>query len=116
MGRYVVWQPEAGQAEADGVKVSAGNTKAAAEEWADHDDYRSNEFHIVGGQPATVMVRDLDSGKAHEWIVSGESVRHYTARLRIPLARGHEPVDGGPSAGDAGACAVAARPLGATGD
>lgn len=85
MGRYVVWQPEAGQAEADGVKVSAGNTKAAAEEWADHDDYRSNEFHIVGGQPATVMVRDLDSGKAHEWIVSGESVRHYTARLRIPL-------------------------------
>jgi hypothetical protein len=84
MGRYVVWKPEAGQTEADGVKVSARDARTAAEEWADADDYKSNEFHIVGGQPATVMVRDIDSGKAFEWIVSGETVRHYTAKLRVP--------------------------------
>ena len=88
MGRYVVWQPASGQTEDDGTKVSASNTKTAVEEWAAHDDWNSNEFHIVGGQPATVMVRDLDSGKAFEWIVSGESVRHYSAQPRIPLARG----------------------------
>lgn len=85
MGRYIVWQPEAGQTEADGAKVSAHSPQAAAEEWADHDDFASTEFRIVGGQSATVMVRDIDSGQAHEWIVSGESLRQYTARLRIPL-------------------------------
>ena len=85
MGRYVVWQPEGGQTEADGTKVSARSTQVAAEEWASNDDWNSNEFAIVGGQPATVMVRDLDSGKAFEWIVSGESVRRYMAQLRIPL-------------------------------
>jgi hypothetical protein len=80
-----VWQPAAGQTEADGVKVSARSTQVAAEEWAYHDDFISKEFHIAAGQPATVMVRDLDSGKAHAWIVSGESRPEYTARLRIPL-------------------------------
>ena len=87
MGRYVVWQPGAGQTEADGEKVSARDARTAVEEWAYHNDYASNEFHIVGGQPATVMVRDLDAGKAFEWIVSGESVRRYTAQLRQPLKR-----------------------------
>ena len=83
MGRYIVWQPAAGQSEADGTKITARDARTAAEEWADHDDYKSNEFHIVGGQPATVMVRDLDSNvRPLEWIVSGESVRHYKAQLR----------------------------------
>jgi hypothetical protein len=85
MGRYIVWHPEIGQTEADGARVSARDQKTAAEEWAEHEDYASNEFHIVGGQPATVMVRDLDSGKTHEWIVQGETRREYTARLRVPL-------------------------------
>lgn len=83
MGRYRVWQPDAGQSESDGVSVTARDAKTAVEEWADHDDYKSLEFHIVGGQPANVMVKDIDRGKINEWIVSGESVRVYTAKLRI---------------------------------
>ena len=82
MGRYVIWQPEAGQDEAHGIKISARDARTAVEEWADRDDFASNEYHIVGGQPATVTVRDVDAGTAVEWIVSGESVRRYTAQLR----------------------------------
>lgn len=79
MGRYIVWQPGAGQTEDDGMRVTARDAKQAVEEWADADDYRSNEFHIVGGQPASVIVHDLDSGTRGTWTVSGESRRVYTA-------------------------------------
>ena len=85
MGHYVIWQPGAGQTEADGTKCSARSANEAAEEWAWNDDINSNEFHIVGGQPAIVTVRFLDTGEAFEFVVSGESRREYTARLRIPL-------------------------------
>jgi len=44
MGRFVVWQPNAGQKEPDGAKVSARDARAAVEEWAAHDDRSSNEF------------------------------------------------------------------------
>ncbi len=90
--KYVVWQPDAGQTEADGDGVSATDPKKAAEAWADHDD-SSNEFRIVGGQPATVKVKDLSSGATREWIVHGESRREYTARLRIPLAGNAYPIE-----------------------
>ena len=82
MGRFVVWQPMNGQTEADGVSVTAFDARTAVEEWAEHDDSKSNEFHIVGGQPATVLVRDLDGGEPGEWIVSGEALRRYTAKRR----------------------------------
>ena len=67
------------------MKCSARSANEAAEEWACHDDFKSNEFHIVGGRPAIVTVRFIDTGEAFEFVVSGESRREYTARLRIPL-------------------------------
>jgi hypothetical protein len=79
--RYIIWNPSAGKTENDGVKITARSAQIAVEKWADYNDFNSNEYHIINGHPATVMVRDLDSSKALEWIVSGESIRKYTARL-----------------------------------
>ena len=82
MDSYLVWQPEAGQTEEDAREVLALAAQFAAEAWAKTDDHVGNEYTIVGGQPATVMVRDLRGGEATEWIVSGELVRRYTANAK----------------------------------
>lgn len=77
---FVIWRPENGQDEDDGKGVCAYNAEEAVERWARWDDANSADYHIVGGQPAKVMARDLSTGTATEWIVSGESVPHYSAR------------------------------------
>lgn len=79
MPSYLVWQPEAGQTDTNGMRVRAHEAGAAAEMWADADDYASAEYHIVQGHPAAVMVRDVKTGETTEWVVVGESVRRYTA-------------------------------------
>jgi hypothetical protein len=83
-GRYVVWQPENGQTDEDGMKLMAFDAEHAAQLWAERDDHRSAEHHIVGGQPATVMVRNIDTAEVSEWVVSGEVEYRYTARQCIP--------------------------------
>lgn len=80
---YVVWEPTNGQTIVDGRRFTADGPQRAAEQWADWSDYASNEYHIVNGQPATVMVRDVNGGPTREMIVSGESVRRYAAKLRV---------------------------------
>ena len=80
---FVVWEPSAGQAISDGRRFVADGPQHAAEQWADWSDSASNEYHIVGGQPTTVMVRDEAGGTVRELIVQGESIRRYTAKLRI---------------------------------
>jgi hypothetical protein len=76
----VVWEPAAGQTIVDGRRFIADGPQQAAEQWADWSDYASNEYHIVGGQPATVMVRDVNGGPAREMIVHGEQLRRYSAK------------------------------------
>ena len=80
---YVVWEPSNGQTFLDGRRFAADSPQHAAEQWADWNDYASNEYHIVGGQPSTVMVSDANGKPLRELIVSGESIRRYTAKLRI---------------------------------
>jgi len=80
---YVVWEPALGQGIADGRRFAADGPQHAAEQWADWSDYASNEFHIVGGQPAVVMVRDVNGGPTRELIVCGEQIRRYAAKLRV---------------------------------
>lgn len=80
---FVVWEPSAGQSVADGRRFEAEGPQHAAEQWADWDDWSGNEFHIVGGQPATVKVQDVNGGPVREMIVQGESIRRYTAKLRV---------------------------------
>lgn len=83
---YVVWEPAVGQTIVDGRRFAADGPQHAAELWADWSDYASNEYNIVGGQPATVMVRDVNGGPVREMLVQGESIRRYTAKLRVQPA------------------------------
>lgn len=83
MGHYIVWCPDLGQQQKDGVKVTAISADEAAREWAGWHDHYSAEYRIVGGTDETVTVLNLDTGERHDWIVSGESVPHYRARLIV---------------------------------
>ena len=93
MGRYLVWEPSCGQTEEDAKKISAYDPACAVREWAEWSDRTSAEYHIVGGQPTAVMVRDLDAPKALlEYTVSGDSMPVYYARIKKPAepkAEGH---------------------------
>ncbi len=85
---FVVWEPANGQSIADGRRFNAEGPQHAVEQWAEWSDHESNEYHIVGGQPAVVMVRDANGCATREMIVSGESILQYTAKLRIDAKQG----------------------------
>jgi len=85
--KYLVWRPEYSQEPEDGVVIDAYDANAAACKWAERDDQRSADYMIVGGTDATVMVRAVNNpAQQFEMIVSGESMPHYRARVRIPPA------------------------------
>jgi len=84
MGRYLVWEPAAGGIEESANETNAPDARTAASDWADNEDYESDDFTIASGIPATVVVRDLDTGKLTEWIVHGKAVRDYTAVQKTP--------------------------------
>ena len=79
MGRYMVWEPAAGGLEDSADEVNAADAGTAAKDWADNEDFESAEYAIASGIPALLMVRDLDTGELTEWVVSGKTVRVYTA-------------------------------------
>lgn len=80
---YVIWEPARGESETGGDTVSARTAQEAVEKWADWDDCTGGEYSIIDGDPATVKVRDLRTGELSEWVVHGETVRTYTAKLSI---------------------------------
>lgn len=82
--RFIVWRPESGQNEKDGIMVHAYCAEEAVERWARHNDYQSLDFQIANGQPAKVMVRDLNTRTVNKWIVSGKSVTQYHASRITP--------------------------------
>lgn len=74
MNTYIVWRPENGQTEDDGQPFRAMDAAAAVREWAEWDDRTSADYHIVGGTPAEVMVREVGSQDApRTYIASGEA-------------------------------------------
>jgi hypothetical protein len=83
MGHYIVWCPELGQEQHDGVKVTATDPGTAAQDWAEWQDCYSAEYSIVAGADRTVTVLDIANGERRDWIVSGESVPIYRARLVV---------------------------------
>ena len=46
MGRFHVWEPDAGQVERDGARISAHSAGDAVEEWAVNDDHTSADDAI----------------------------------------------------------------------
>ena len=80
---WLVWQPDGGQEENDAEKVRARTPAEAAEKWAEWDDHRSADYSIVGGSNATVCVRRADGGEVLRYVVSGESVPSYSAKMVV---------------------------------
>jgi hypothetical protein len=80
MERYIVWCPDLGQEQEDGLKITASGTRQAVEDWAEWHDNVGAEYSIVGGKDATVTVMSIKSGDKRDWIVSGESMPIYRAR------------------------------------
>jgi hypothetical protein len=77
---WLVWQPEGGETEDDAHKVRAHTPADAAEKWAaDYDN--GGDYTIVGGSDETVCVRRADRGDVLRYVVRGESVPSYSARL-----------------------------------
>ena len=76
--RWRVWEP-AEEQEADGLWFHAHSAEAAAEQWAlNHDPY--NDYHIVGGSEAVVMVlKEGDVEPPIALCVTGETVPSYSA-------------------------------------
>lgn len=82
MGKYIVWSESKEQTEDDGKAFEAVGAWDAAEQWAQWDDHYSADFSIVGGQPADVVVRDVETRAIDRFVVSGEQSAVYTASLR----------------------------------
>jgi len=77
---WVVWCPDCHEEEEDGRKVFASDPGEAAEKWAEENDRDSAEYLIVGGSPATVLVKRFGSDDPPtRWMVSGEAVPTYSA-------------------------------------
>lgn len=77
---FTVWCPDLGECHEDGMKINAMFPDSAAAEWARRYDWNSAEYSIVGGTDKTVNVMGL-CGKIQVYIVSGEAVPSYSARL-----------------------------------
>lgn len=80
MAEYRVWRDGDEEEDRDGVRIRAADPEHAAEKWADHKDWTSAEFGIVGGQDVPVVaVRDLSGNTLTRWLVRGEAVPSYSA-------------------------------------
>jgi len=84
MTKYRVWRPDQDEAFEDGRLIDAWDANRAVCSWAEWKDSSSAEYSIVGGNDETVMVRAVNGPIVeYEFIVSGESVPSYTARLKV---------------------------------
>ena len=112
MRQYKVWSETYDQNEEDGREIEAGTPQQAAEKWTWWYDIRSADFMIVNGNPATVAVKDIDTGHVSIWLVHGEAVRVYTAKLRVSADPLIEKLDACPACGsnDISWCNISVRP------
>lgn len=83
---FKVWCEDYLQDYEDALDVNARDAREAAETWARDSDVRSAEYAIVEGTPATVKVWWVAGADAPamEFVVSGETVAHYSARTVLP--------------------------------
>ena len=79
MDEYIIWRPENGQTKEDGRKIKALCVEYAVQDWAQREDCEGADYLIVSGQDARVMV--CNGHEEREYIVSGESVPQYRARI-----------------------------------
>lgn len=77
---FKVWWPDRGQEMDDATTVKAFDAEDAAKKWADWYDYHSNDYSIVGGESAEVLVLGEDEIVPAPVTVHGEMTRTYRAR------------------------------------
>lgn len=77
---FRVWQPECGETEEDAREVEACDSETAAEDYAEWSD-SNGDYTIVRGSEATLHVRrtDDEAAEVEVFVVTGESVPHYSA-------------------------------------
>jgi hypothetical protein len=83
MRKYKVWSETYGQREEDGRDIEADTPQQATETWARWFDDGVGDLEIINGKPATVTVKDIETGHVSHWFVHGEAVPVYTAKLRV---------------------------------
>ena len=83
MRKYNVWSETYNQHEEDGREIEADTPQQAAEKWARWRDAWSADYLIVNGDPAEATVKDVEIGRVSVWLVHGEAVPVYTAKLRV---------------------------------
>ena len=83
MRTFNVWSETYGQREEDGREIEAGTTRQAVETWARLFDEGVGDLEIINGKPATVTVKAINTGYVSHWLVHGDVVAVYTAKLRV---------------------------------
>lgn len=81
MSLFQVWCPDYGSGPDDARTFNAVDLADAVQQWALCQDTEGADYLIVGGQDATVVVSDGETERT--FIVSGESVPYYRARLVV---------------------------------
>lgn len=80
MSCFIVWQPDLGQTEDDGKKITAYDAGAAAREWAERNDSDSADYSIASGTAAILAVFDCDTKVIHGFTVWSESRPAYYSK------------------------------------
>lgn len=84
MKPYLVWCPELGQTQDDAYLTDAVDVRAAACEWARKHDEATAEYRIARGDDIAVIVAEAGTPERKiEFIVSGERVPRYSARVVV---------------------------------
>ncbi len=80
MREYVVWR-EGWTRDNDGEHIDAESPRRACEKWAEKSDYASADFSVIKGNDVTLIVAVPGEPMEQRYIVSGEAVPVYRARL-----------------------------------
>ena len=76
MEKYLVWCPEFGSGPDDGREIMAHDHEDAACIWARSEDADGADYWIVGGDGASIVVRD-PGGDEKALRVTGETIIQY---------------------------------------
>lgn len=79
MGKFLVWCHDHGSGPEDGKVMEAYDARSAAERWAEWEDAHSADYWIVGGETASVTVRDMSDGTETNFRINGEQTAVYSA-------------------------------------
>ena len=81
MPEYLIWCPYHGQSREDAARIHAQSASFAAAQWAKDRDCFTGKFELLGGEEVEVTVYDCHNATEEKYIVGGNTVPRYYARL-----------------------------------